>query len=78
MRLTSGAMAPDIFRRWLWDLQLAAALERRVWVKATGKVTYPTQYVFRRAPVGKADYRGCSESCLPKSKSQENSCSTST
>lgn len=45
MQLTTGAMTPEIFRKWSAISLVAGALERRVWVKATKYITFPNLYV---------------------------------
>lgn len=56
MSLTQGALSPDLFRRWTAISLVAAALERRVWVKTGPRIAYPNLYVLLVGPPGVGKY----------------------
>jgi hypothetical protein len=43
---TEDDWSPELFRRWTAISMVAAALERRVWVKTGPRVTFPNLYTF--------------------------------
>jgi len=56
MSLTEGVTSPDLFRKWTGIGLVAGALERRVWVRAGVKITYPNLYILLVAPPGVGKY----------------------
>lgn len=48
----SGKGSPDVFIRWAGIFTVAAALERRVWIKTSKGIQYPNMYVFLVGPPG--------------------------
>jgi hypothetical protein len=52
MSYTTLSMSPKIFRLWAGIFLLAGALERRVWVNATDRPTFPNLYVMLVAAPG--------------------------
>jgi len=53
--LTKDLPSPAIFRKWAAISAVAGALERKVWVRSSGKILYPNLYVLLVGPpaVGK-------------------------
>lgn len=47
-----GKGSPDVFIRWAGIFTLAAALERRVWIKTSKGTMFPNMYVFLVGPPG--------------------------
>lgn len=56
MSLTEGAVSPDLFKRWTAIAMVAGALERRVWTRAGGRITFPNLYTLLVAPPGVGKY----------------------
>jgi hypothetical protein len=56
MALTEGAISPDLFKRWTAIAMVAGALERRVWCRAGGRITFPNLYTLLVAPPGVGKY----------------------
>ena len=56
MDLTAGERSPDLFRKWTGITLVAGALERRVWVKAGAKITFPNLYTLLVGPPGTGKY----------------------
>jgi len=45
LELTDHTQSPRIFRKWAAASIIAGALERKVWIKAFGRILYPNMYV---------------------------------
>lgn len=52
MQYTEDTGSPTMFRRWAGLFTLAAALERKVWIKTKKGVLYPNLYIFLVSPPG--------------------------
>ena len=52
MSLTENINSPEIFRKWGAISMVAAAIERKVWVRTKGSNLYPNLYVVMCAPPG--------------------------
>lgn len=52
MAYTEDVTSPEIFRLWSGIMLVAGALERRVWVKVSSRVSYPNLFVLLVAPPG--------------------------
>lgn len=51
-KYTEGRGSPDLFRKWAGLFTVAAALERKVWIKTSKGVLYPNLYVITVGPPG--------------------------
>lgn len=51
-RYCAGKGSPGVFTRWAGIFTIAAALERKVWIKTNKGVLYPNMYVFVVGPPG--------------------------
>jgi hypothetical protein len=51
-KYSEGLRSPAIFRKWAGIVAVAGALERRVWVRASGMDLYPSLYVVLVGPPG--------------------------
>lgn len=56
MALTEGVISPDIFKLWTGITMVAAALERRVWIKNGPRLAFPNLYTLLVAPPGVGKY----------------------
>lgn len=52
MQYTEESGSPALFRKWTGIFTVAAALERKVWIKTKKGVLYPNIYVFLVSPPG--------------------------
>lgn len=56
MSYTEGALSSEIHRRWSSISTVAGALERRVWISAGDRITFPNLYIILVAPPGTGKY----------------------
>lgn len=53
---TEGEISPEIFRLWAGISAIGASTERRVWVKAGDRITFPNQFIWLAGPPGTGKY----------------------
>ena len=51
-KYTDGKGSPPLFRKWAGIFSIAAALERKVWIKTAKGILYPNLYLIKVGPPG--------------------------